>query len=190
MTCIHGLGSSTVDSVIYDIPSYNEIIKFDILNNHEPDYDHRPLTITFNLAMHSDYTEENFDGQKHLIFDKNKVDLVLDDLKNNIFPLSYMNTIENLYHNFTKSLSSSIEKFSIDVSRRKRDRITNPWYDQECKDARNEIKKTIDESLKLDIINQYKNLTKRKKSCYLSKMHENLLLLYIRWLLINSRGKF
>ena len=49
MTCIHGLGSSVVDYVISDIPLYNEIINFDILINHEPDSDHRPLIITLNF---------------------------------------------------------------------------------------------------------------------------------------------
>ena len=42
MTCIHGLGRSVVDYVISDIALYNEIINFDILNDHEPDSDHRP----------------------------------------------------------------------------------------------------------------------------------------------------
>ena len=37
MTCIHGLGSSMVDYVIFDIPLYNEIINFSILKNHGPD---------------------------------------------------------------------------------------------------------------------------------------------------------
>ena len=45
ITCIHGLGRSVVDYVIYDIPMYNKIINFDILNDHEPDLDHRPLFI-------------------------------------------------------------------------------------------------------------------------------------------------
>ena len=45
MTCIHGLGRSLVDYVIYDIPLYNEIINFDL--------DHRPLIVT-QFVMHRD----------------------------------------------------------------------------------------------------------------------------------------
>jgi hypothetical protein len=35
MTCIHGLGSSVVYYVIYDILISNQIENFDILNDHE-----------------------------------------------------------------------------------------------------------------------------------------------------------
>ena len=64
--------------------------------------------------MHSDHKEEN--GQKYLIFDKNKADIFLYDLKNELFILSNMENIENLYHNFSTTLSLSINKFSIDVT--------------------------------------------------------------------------
>ena len=82
MTCIHGLGSSVVDYVIYDIPIHNKLIDFNIFNDHEPDYDHKPLIITLKIAMHSDPKEENYHFQNHLIFDKNKADIFLHDLKN------------------------------------------------------------------------------------------------------------
>jgi hypothetical protein len=51
MTCIHGLGSSVVDYVIFDIPISNQIINFDLLNYHEHDSDHRHLTLTLNFFM-------------------------------------------------------------------------------------------------------------------------------------------
>ena len=81
MTCIHGLGSSVVDYVISDLPLYNEIINFDILDNHEPNSDHRPLLITLNFFMHRDPIEDNPYSQKNLIFDRNKNDLFLNELK-------------------------------------------------------------------------------------------------------------
>jgi len=59
MTCIHGLGSSVVDYVISDIPLYNEIINFDILNDHDLDSDHRALIVTLNFVMHRDPIEDN-----------------------------------------------------------------------------------------------------------------------------------
>jgi hypothetical protein len=75
MTCIHGLGNNVMDYVISDIPIYNQIVNFDLLNDHEPNFDHRPLTLTLNFDMHKNPIEENFDNQRHLLFDKNKVDL-------------------------------------------------------------------------------------------------------------------
>ena len=36
MTCIHGLGSSVVDYIIFDIPIYNKLIHFNIFNDHVP----------------------------------------------------------------------------------------------------------------------------------------------------------
>jgi exonuclease III len=68
MTCIHGLGSSVVDYVISDIPVYNQIVNFDLLNDHEPDSDHRPLTLTLNFIMHKNPLEDNSGNQRHLVF--------------------------------------------------------------------------------------------------------------------------
>lgn len=92
MTCILGLGSSVVDYDISDLPLYNEIINFDILKDHEPDSDHRPLIITLNLVMHKDPIENNPYSQKNLIFDRNKNNLFLKELKTNFLPLSSMTT--------------------------------------------------------------------------------------------------
>ena len=168
MTCIHGLGSSVVDYVISDLPLYNEIINFDILNDHEPDSDHRPLLITLNFVMHRDPIENNPYIQKNLIFDRNKNDLFLNELKTNLLPLSSIDNIEDLYHNFTTTHSYSINNFSIEVtSNNKRNRKTNPWYDKYCKSARREIKEVVDESLKMDKIKIYKALIKRKKRQYI-----------------------
>ena len=88
-----------VEYVIFNITLYNEIIKFDILKNHEPDYDHRPLIVTLNFVMHRDPIEDNPYSQKNLIFDRNKNDLFLNDLKINFLPLSRIDNIEDLYHN-------------------------------------------------------------------------------------------
>ena len=60
----------------------------------------------------------------------------LKEEKNELFPLSSMKNIENLYHNFATTLSSSINKFSIEVSTKTSNSRTNPWYDQKCKNAR------------------------------------------------------
>ena len=93
ITCIHGIRVSVVDYVIYDIPLYNKLIDFNIFNEHEPEYEHRPLIITLNIAMHSDPKEENYHFQKHLIFVKIKADIFLHDLKNELVPLSSMENI-------------------------------------------------------------------------------------------------
>ena len=113
MTYIHGFGSSVVDYVIFYLPLYNEIISFDILYDHNPDFDHMPLIITLNFVMHRDPIEDNPYSQKNLFFDRNKNDLFLNELKTNFLPLSIIDNIDDLYHNFTPPLSYYITKFSI-----------------------------------------------------------------------------
>jgi hypothetical protein len=58
---------------------------------------------------------------------------------------------------------------------KKNNRTTNPWYDKECKIARKSIRDASNESLKLDKINTYKSLIKRKKMYYINKRQEWLL---------------
>jgi hypothetical protein len=110
-----------------------------------------------------------------LLFDKNKVDIFLKHLNSELNILSYKNNIEDLYHNFTTTLSTSINKFSIEVLCKKKNRTTNPWYDNECKIARKSIRDASNESLKYDKINRYKALIKRKKRNYINRKQENLL---------------
>jgi hypothetical protein len=166
MTCIHGLGSSVVDYVIFDIPVSNQIETFDLLNDHELDSHHKPLTITLNFSMHRSAIEENYDNKRNLFFDKSKVDIFLKDLNNKLNLLTYKDNIEELYHNFTTTLSTSINKFSFEVSYKKNNRTTNPWYDEECKIVRKSIRDASNESLKLDKINTYKALIKSKNVLY------------------------
>ena len=98
----------------------------------------------------------------------------LNELKNHLLPLSSIGIVEDLYHNFTTTLSYSNNKFSK-VSTNKINNKTNPWYDKYCKSARREIKEALDEFLKIDKIKIYKALTKRKKMQYIHKRQENLL---------------
>jgi len=151
------------------------MINLDILNDHEPDSDHRPLIVTINFSMHCDPIEDNPHNQKHLIFDRNKEDLFINELKNQLVPLSYKNNIEDLYHNFITTISSSINKFSIEVLSKKSTQKINPWYDKECKIARRAIKEAIEESQQIDKIIEYKALVKRKKTQYIIKKQENIL---------------
>jgi hypothetical protein len=178
MTCIHGLGSSVVDYVIYDIPISNQITTFDLLNDHEPDSNHKPLTLTLKFSMHRSTIEENYDNQRNLRFDKSKVDIFLKDLNSKLNLLTYKDNIEELYHNFTTTLSTSINKFSFEVFHKKNNRTTNPWYDKECKIARKSIRDASNEPLKLDKINMYKALIKRKKIYYINKRQDQLSQLY------------
>jgi len=162
MTCINGLCSSVVDYVIFDILVSNKITTFDLLNDH--DCDHKPLTLTPNFSMHRSVIEENSYNQRNLCFDKIKVDILLKDLKSKLNILIYKDNIEEIYHNFTTTLSTSINKFSFEVSYKKNNRTTNPWYDKECKIARKSIRDASNESLKHDKINTYESLIKRKKN--------------------------
>ena len=113
----------------------------------------------------------------------------LNEIKINLLPLSSIDNIEDLYHNFTTTLSYSINKFSIEVSSNKGNNKTNPWYDKYCKSARIEIKEALDESLKIDKIKIYKALTKKKKNVIYSK-DKKTSYTSLRWLLRNSRGRF
>jgi hypothetical protein len=73
MTCIHGLGSSVKDYVIFEILVSNQIVTLDILNCHDLDYDHRPLTLSLKFSMPMSAIEENSNNQTKLHFDKSKV---------------------------------------------------------------------------------------------------------------------
>jgi hypothetical protein len=163
MTCIHGLGSGVVDYVISNIHVSNQIETFDLLNDHGPDSDHKPLTRTLNFSMHRSAIEENSNNKRNLHFDKSKFDILLNDLNSKLNLLTYKDNIEEHYRNFTTTLSTSINKFSFEVSYKKNNRMTNPWYDKECKIARKSIRDASNESLKLDKINTYKALIKREK---------------------------
>jgi hypothetical protein len=77
MTYIEGLGSSVVNYVISDIPVSSQITNFDLLNDHEPDSDHKPLVLALKFSMHRSTIEENSDNQRNLCFDKSKVDIFL-----------------------------------------------------------------------------------------------------------------
>ena len=164
--------------MIFDIPVSNQITTFDLLNDHEPDSDHKALTLTLKFSMHRSTIEENSDNQRNLRFDKSKVDIFLKDLNSKLNLLTYKDNIEELYHNFTTTLSTSINKFSFEVSYKKNNRTTNPWYDKECKIARKSIRDASNESLKLNKINTYKALIKRKKRYYMNKMQKQLSQLY------------
>jgi hypothetical protein len=132
MTCIHGLGSNVIDYVISKIQVYNQIENFDLLNDHDSSSDHKPLTLTLDFVMQKSPIEENYDNRKHLIFDKNKDDVFLKDLNNELNLLTNENNIDDLYRDFTTTLSTSINKFSIEVLCKKENRIANPWYNKEC----------------------------------------------------------
>ena len=42
--------------------------------------------------------------------------------------------------------------------------MINPWYDKDCKIARKAIREALDTSLKVDKINSYKAIIKRKEA--------------------------
>ena len=118
--------------------------------------------------------EENYNNQRQLLFEKSKVDVYLKDLKSELHLLNYKDNIEDLYHNFTTTLSTSINKFSFEVSCKNNNRVTNPWYDKECKISKKSIRDYSNDSLKIDNIITYKSLIKRKKLYYINKRQEKL----------------
>ena len=160
--------------MISDIPISNHITTFDLLNDHEPEYDHKPLTLTVKFSMHRSTIKENFHNQRNLCFHKSKVDLFLKYLNSKLNLLTYKDNIEELYHNFTTTLYTSVNKFSFEVSYKNNNRMTNPWYDTECKISRKSIIDASNESLKIDKINTYTSLIKRKTRQYINKRKDNL----------------
>ena len=76
--------------------------------------------------MYKSIIEENSDNQRNLRFDKSKVEIFLKDLNSKLNILNYKDNIEEIYHNFTTTLSTSINKFSFEVSHKKNNRTTNP----------------------------------------------------------------
>ena len=60
--------------------------------------------------MDRDPIEDNPHSQKNLIFDRNKNDPFLNELKINFLSLSSIENIKDLYHNFTTTLSYSFKK--------------------------------------------------------------------------------
>jgi len=115
MTCIRGLGNNVVDYVITYIPLYNQIVNFDLINDHELDSYHRNLTLIINWFMHKISIEENSNNQRHLHFEKNKADFFLKHLNSELNFVSYKNNVEDLYHNFMITLSTFINKLSIEA---------------------------------------------------------------------------
>jgi DNA helicase HerA-like ATPase len=71
-----------------------------------------------------------------------------------------------------------VSKFSFEVSYKKNNRTINPWYDKESKIARKSNRDDSNESLKLNKINTYKALIKRKKRYYIDKRKDQLSQLY------------
>jgi hypothetical protein len=189
LTCIHGIGSNFIDYVISDIPISNQITTFNLLNDHEPDSDHKPLTLTLKFSMNKSTIEENSNNQRQLHFDKSKVELFLKDLNSKLHILTYKDNIEELYHNFTTTLSTCINTFSFKVSCKKNNRMNNPWYDNKCKIARKYIRDASNESLKLDKINMYKSLVKKKKKGTITIKGKNNFHNYLSWILRSYGAK-
>jgi hypothetical protein len=110
--------------------------------------------------------EENYDNQKHLIFEKNKAHHFLKNLNNelNLQPnKNILNTSITILQLSLLSSTSSQSRFCI----KKENRMTNPWYDKECEIVRKTIRDVSKNSLKYDKINSlYKFFIKGKKMYY------------------------
>lgn len=97
MTCIHGLGSSFLDYAICDTHVINCMENFEHLNEHEPESDHRALSLTLNLVMHTYHMQNISESQRHTGFDRSKTYIFLKDLKRHLGFLTYNNNIYQTY---------------------------------------------------------------------------------------------
>jgi hypothetical protein len=120
--------------------------------------------------------EEHSDRQRNFLFDKQKIDLFLKYLSNVLKLISYQNDIEADYRNFTSTLSTSINNFSIEVLHKRKNSPTSTWYNHECKISINTIRDASNASLKSNKISRYKTLIKQKKikqKYYIHRKKEN-----------------
>jgi len=77
--------------------------------------------------------QENCERQRHICFDNSKLDLFLKYLKGDLAFSMYNDKINQIYHNFTKTIFTTIKKFSTKVYYTNNNRTSNPWYDRDCK---------------------------------------------------------
>ena len=77
-------------------------------------------------------------------------------------PMNYNNNSDQIYYHFTTILSNTINNFLNDISFKKSNRNSNPWYDQDCKISRKTIRDAPIEIIKLQNTNIYKIINKRK----------------------------
>ena len=99
-----------------------------------------PLTLTLNFDKYINPIIENYDNQRTWSMIKIKLIYFSRDSNNELNILLNKDIIENLYHNFTTTLSISVYKFTLKVWGRKENRITNHCYDKECKHGRKFIR--------------------------------------------------
>ena len=149
MTCFHALGSSVVDYAISDILVLNHITNFELLNGFEPDSDHRPMSLSLNLAMHTTHMQENNERKIHIHFDRSKNDMFLRDLEMDLGTMNYNNNIDQFYYHFTTILSNTISKFSNEIPIMQSNRTSNPCYEKNYKIAKKEIRDAPNKIIKL-----------------------------------------
>lgn len=91
------------------------------------------------------------------------MDSFLKDLNKDLDYLMYNDNIDHIYHNFSTTLSTTINKFSIEVSSKKNNKNSNPFYNNNCKISKKAIRDTPNETLSIEKINIYKSLIEMKK---------------------------
>lgn len=166
MPCFHGLGGSVMDYAIYDTHVLNRIANFELLNGFEPNYDHRPISLSLNLGMHTTHMQETGERKRHIHLDGSKVVLFLRDLERDLGYLTYNINIYQIYYHFTTTRSTTINKFSIGTSYKQNNRTSNPWYDKDYKITRKAIKDAPNEIIKLWNISMYISYQEEEEVIY------------------------
>lgn len=175
MTCFHGLGSSVMDQSIFDTHFLDRIKNFELLNRHEPDSNHKPLSLSPNLVMHTTHMQETNKSKRHIHFNRSNVDFLLRDLERDLDSLTYNNNIDKIYYHFITTLSTTSSKFSNETSYKQNNITSNTWYAKDCKITRKSIGDAPNEIIKLQNIIIYKDLIKMKKRPYINKIQEHIL---------------
>jgi len=100
-----------MDYVISNTPVLNCITNFKLLKGYEPEYDHRYLSLTLNLFIHTSHMQEIGERKRHTHFHRSNVDLLLRDLEMDLGSMTYNNNSEQIHYKFTTTLSTTVSNF-------------------------------------------------------------------------------
>ena len=103
------------------------------------------------------------------------MDLFFKDLKRELGFLMYNDNKDQIYHNFTTTLSNTINKFSTEVLYKKNNRTSNPWYDNDCKIASKTIRDAPNETVNHDEKKYVQRSYKEEKKFFINKRLERVL---------------
>lgn len=65
--------------------------------------------------MHTNHMQKNCESQRHILLTKGKMDLFLNNLNKYLGFWTYTDNIDDIYHNFSATVTNNISKLSTEV---------------------------------------------------------------------------